>query len=454
MTDSNRPSSIIFERMKGYDQNIALCRGNTQVTYSTFLEKVDHWVIILDEKGIGEGSTCALLGDFSLGSCSLMFALIKIRAISIPLTSDVKHEIESFLEISSVEHFFTFEGNDQWEYEKKIPGNCPKLIKDFRKTKDPGLIVFTSGSTGKPKGILHNCENVLKKFVQERKGWKTLLFLLMDHFGGYNTFISSFAYGGTAICPTERTPASVSEAISQHKANLLPTTPTFLNLIIIGQFYKTYDFSSIELITYGTEMMSDNTLNKSSQIFPNATLKQTYGMSEIGVLRSKSESNDSLWLKIGGEGFNIKVKDGVLWVKAESNMIGYLNAPQPFDDEGWLCTGDQVEVKGDLIRFQGRKSEIINIGGKKVFPSEVEETIMKAGNIKDVSVFGKEHPIMGQVVHAKVSVIDTENKRELTERLRKYCNDNLAKYKVPLRFTLAKDNENLHSTRFKKIRRE
>ena len=201
-------------------------------------------------------------------------------------------------------------------------------------------------------------------------------------------------------------------------------------------------------------MMSEHTLNKSIEIFENAKLKQTYGMSEIGVLRSKSESNDSLWLKVGGKGFDIDVRDGVLWVKAESNMIGYLNAPQPFDDKGWMCTGDQVEVKGELIRFLGRKSEIINIGGKKVFPSEVEEAIMKAGNIRDVSVFGKEHPVMGQVVHAKVSVVDEEEKRALVERLRKFCNENLAKYKVPLRYTLMEKEDSLHSNRFKKIRRE
>lgn len=454
MIEGKSPSSIIFERMQSYGPAIAICKGDKKASYTDLLKTVDTWVETLQSKGIGQGDPCALIGDFSLQTCALMFALIKVKAITVPLTSDVKHELEGFMDLASVQHCFTFNTDDSWNYQQRKKTEEVKLLKDFRETNEPGLIVFTSGSSGKPKGILHNVENVLKKFVQVRKGWRTVLFLLMDHFGGYNTFLSSFAYGGTAICPMVRTAESVAEAISVHKANLLPTTPTFLNLLIIGQFHKTYDFSSIELITYGTEMMADHTLQKSAEIFPNAVLKQTYGMSEIGVLRSSSESNDSLWLKVGGDGFQIKVVDNTLWVKAESNMIGYLNAPQPFDEEGWMSTGDQVEVKGDLIRFLGRKSEIINIGGKKVFPSEVEETIMKAGNIHDVTVFAKEHPIMGQVVHAKVTVIEEEDQKALTERLRKFCNDNLAKYKVPLKFLLTKEDEVHHSSRFKKIRRE
>ena len=304
-----------------------------------------------------------------------------------------------------------------------------------------------------PKGILHDCEHLMSKFVKERKGWRTVLFLLMDHFGGFNTFLATFAYAGVGVCPTPRTPQGVAQAIQEAEADLLPTTPTFLNLIIASRLYATFDFSSIELITYGTELMSETTLKKVLEIFPNAQLKQTYGLSEQGVLHSKSESKDSTWVKVGGPGFETKVVDNMLWLRSKANMVGYLNAPNPFDEEGWMCTGDEVEVKGNISDSSGRKSEAINVGGKKMFPIETETVLLQASNIQNVAVFAKSHPIMGQVVQAQVSVIEPEDPLQLSERLRKFCNERLAKYKVPLRFSVVNDDQQ-HNARYKKIRRD
>jgi acyl-CoA synthetase (AMP-forming)/AMP-acid ligase II len=311
--------------------------------------------------------------------------------------------------------------------------------------------VFTSGSTGKPKGILQDCERVMKKFVVERKGWRMILFLMFDHFGGINTMFSAFAYGGVAVCISDRSCEEVGKMIERSKATLLPTTPTFLNLLIISGIYRQFDLSSIELITYGTEVMPESLLQKIGEVFPNAKLKQTYGLSELGVLRSKSLSDDSPWVKIGGQGFDIKVIDKILWVKSESAMVGYLNAPSPYDDEGWMCTGDQVEIDGDYLKILGRKSEMINVGGQKVFPQEVEAVIAEANNITNVTVFGVPHPLMGQLVHAKVSLNKPEARRELSERLRKFCQKRLTKYKIPVRFIIVSD-ETQRSARYKKVR--
>jgi acyl-CoA synthetase (AMP-forming)/AMP-acid ligase II len=133
-------------------------------------------------------------------------------------------------------------------------------------------------------------------------------------------------------------------------------------------------------------------------------------------------------------------------------MVGYLNAPSPFDGEGWMCTGDQVEMKDGFIRFLGRKSELINVGGKKVYPIEVENILMEAVNVNSATVIGKIDPIMGQVVHAYISLVEPEEPAAVTERLRSYCNQRLAQYKVPLRFKIVNEAEH-HNNRFKKIRR-
>ena len=197
--------------------------------------------------------------------------------------------------------------------------------------------------------------------------------------------------------------------------------------------------------------MSDATLKKVRETFPNARLKQTYGLSELGVLRSKSESDNSVWVQIGGKGFETKVVDHVLWVRSEANMVGYLNAPSPIDEEGWMCTGDQVEVRDGYMRFLGRKSEIINVGGKKVFPVEVETVLLEADNILEAAVSGRRHPLLGQVVQAHISIDQPEEYDALRERLREFCLKKLARYKVPMHFVVI-DKEEQQSRRFKKNR--
>ena len=83
-------------------------------------------------------------------------------------------------------------------------------------------------------------------------------------------------------------------------------------------------------------------------------------------------------------------------------MLGYLNAPSPFDDEGYFDTGDKVEVDGEWLRILGRESEIINVGGSKVYPAEVEDALLEIEGVVDAAVHGEAHPITGQIVAATV----------------------------------------------------
>ena len=423
-----------------------------EYSYARFLDMVEAWTERLSAYSIGQGVVCGVLGDYSPQTCALFFALMEAKAVLVPFSYAAVPEMPAFLPLAAVERLFRFDAEDHWTLETFEHVSPNDLVVSFRKRESPGLIVFTSGSTGKPKGILHDCERVMRKFVEERPGWRTVLFLMMDHFGGFNTLLSTFAYGGVGVCVAGRVPEIVCRTIQQSRATLLPTTPTFLNLLLASRSYTQFDLSSIALITYGTEVMPDVTLQRVKTIFPNAQVKQTYGLSELGVLRSKSESDDSVWVKIGGQGFEVKVVDDILWIRSEANMVGYLNAPNPFDQDGWMCTGDQVEVRGEYMRILGRESEVINVGGQKVFPIEVETVLLQDKNISEATVFGAKHPVMGQVVHARVSLQRPEDPQALTERLRGLCLRGLARYKMPVRFLIVSD-EIQSGGRFKKVHR-
>ena len=135
---------------------------------------------------------------------------------------------------------------------------------------------------------------------------------------------------------------------------------------------------------------------------------------------------------------------------ADSALLGYLNAPSPFTDDGWFKTGDLVEVDGDYIRILGRKSELINVGGEKVYPQEVENVILELDNVAEATVFGEKNAITGNIVCAKVRLKSPEDPRAFATRLKRYCAERMQRYKVPVRITYSEDQQ--FSERFKKKR--
>ena len=177
---------------------------------------------------------------------------------------------------------------------------------------------------------------------------------------------------------------------------------------------------------------------------------QTYGLIELGVLKSKSKSDDSLWVKLGGDGYELRVVDGLLEIKAESAMLGYLNAPSPFTEDGWFKTGDSVLVEGEYFKILGRKSELINVGGEKVYPTEIENVINEMDNVAEVMVYGERNPIIGKMIVAKVRLSAEEDKKAFIARLKDHCKARLESFKVPVKVLL--DNEVQYGDRLKKTR--
>jgi long-chain acyl-CoA synthetase len=441
----------LLERMSRWRDEPALVRFDQISTYGEILDKVDSWNTYLDEHAVRPGQVVALRGDYTPQACALLLALVDRGGIVVPLTEAAKVHRKEFFEIAQVEVVISFDEADRWTLKRREVTAYHPLILQLRAAGEPGLVVFSSGSTGKSKAALHNFTPLLEKFRVQRHRLCTLTFLLLDHLGGINTLFYAFSNGGTVVSVRSRDPDVVCRAIERHQVELLPTSPTFLNLLLISEAYKRYDLSSLSLITYGTEVMPESTLKRVHQVLPNIRLKQTYGLSELGVLRSKSKSPDSLWVKVGGEDHETKVVDGILWIRARSAMLGYLNAPSPFDEEGWMNTGDMVEVDGEYIRILGRKSEIINVGGQKIYPAEVESALLQMDNVKDAVVFGERNPITGNVVTARVNLFEPEDPRAFRKRMRAFCRGRLALYKIPVRVEISTADQ--FNARYKRMRR-
>lgn len=441
----------LIDNMRAWESAPAIIWQDQEITYKDLLDRFEFWRNELPKQEVIPKTVVALEGEFSPNTCGLFLSLLENHSIIVPITRAESAHREEFLNTAEVQFVFSFDDNDQWQLEQRPVEVTNPITQKVLDMGDPGLVLFSSGSTGKPKAALHNFTKLLDKFKVPRNQMRTIVFLLFDHIGGLNTLFYTLSNGGTVVVAQDRNPDEICKLIDKYNVELLPTSPTFLRLLLISEAYRNYDLSSLKLITYGTEVMPESTLKRLTQIFPDVRFLQTYGLSELGILRSKSKDSGSLWVKVGGEGFETKVVDGILWIKAESAMMGYLNAPSPFTEDGWLITGDAVEVDGEYIRILGRETEIINVGGEKVYPGDVESVLQLMDGIEDVLVSAESNPIMGQIVKAQVKLNTGETVPQFRKRMREFCRDKLSNNQIPQKVVLV-DSE-MYSERFKKIRR-
>jgi acyl-CoA synthetase (AMP-forming)/AMP-acid ligase II len=441
----------LIDRFNISPQRIAFIHEGREVSYGDVVASIEDFYERVQSAGIRRGETAVVLGDYSPEVFCMIMALSLNGNIVIPLTRTSVVEESVALSVSGCEWYIEF---DVTGYDASISPRGIKcdntLLSEFRKRGTPGMILFSSGSTGKPKGILHDFNQVAEKFRKQRAPVVAIPFLMIDHFGGINTILAITSSLGTVVTVADRSVANICAAVQKFKVELLPATPSFLTLMMASNLQTKYDLSSLKRITYGTEVMPQSTLDRVRTHFPGVDLLQTYGLSEVGVLRSQSREDGSLWVRVGGEGFQTKVVNGVLWIKSQYAMVGYLNAPSAFDSDGWFNTQDQVEVDGDYFRILGRVTDLINVAGQKVYPSEVESVILEMDNVKDVAVFGEKHALLGNIVVAKVVVDLPETIENLKKRIRLVCTSRLAQFKVPSKVILA--DGPLHNVRQKKNR--
>ena len=235
---------------------------------------------------------------------------------------------------------------------------------------------------------------------------------------------------------------------------MLPTTPTFLNLMLINISDNFDKINSLKLISYGTERMPESVLIKLKRYFPHVKLLQTFGTSETGILKTISKSSDSLYFKIDDDRYSYKIIEDVLFIKSAMTINGYLNQDSDkFDKDGWYNTGDIIKVDGDgYLMVIGRINEIINVGGLKVLPTEIEKVLMKFDGVLDCVVYGEFNVLSGQMVSSKI-VFDKSKfinieEIEIKKSIKRYCNSKLDKFKVPVRINFVDKIE--VTNRFKK----
>lgn len=424
----------IIKKYKG----ISIIDSNSTYSFSDLDNQIDKYAVSLKHEII-ENENILICSDYNFFSISLLIYLSSLKVNIIPVVKTTKKEIDTKISESRPSKVIYLNSKGE------ISVYIPKVVKENTKIIVPknstGLILFSSGTTGKPKVMVQNLTKLISSInvPKKQKSLVFLIFLMFDHIGGINTLLRCLISGSPIVVPADRKPSTIIKLIEKYKINVLPTSPTFLNLLLLDDEFNKESFKSLKLITYGTERMPEILLKKIHTIFPRIKLMQTFGTSETGIIKTQSKSSNSLLFKIVDDDNNYKVIDGELYLKSKNSVDGYENQESDnFLENGWYKTGDLVEeFDNGYIKIIGRKNNIINVGGLKVFPSEVENIINEIDGIIDSTVYGEANNITGNIVCARINT-DLEHTSTLKNKIKKYCKMHLDKYKIPVRIKFSK----------------
>lgn len=442
-----------FQLIVEHSSKTAVIHDEKIYNYDELNEKVIFYREILSNKDISKGQIVFIISDYSFESIALFLALSINRNIVVPITTENLTEIEDRLSEAKPDWIFNLRDGDILNIKDNVSIERHNLITRIQNENASGLILFSSGSTGKPKAMVHNLDALYNTFLQKKpRILNFLVFLMFDHIGGLNTLFNCLACGSTITIPENRRPDHICYLIDKYKINILPSSPTFLNLILIGKSFEKYDLSSLKMITYGTETMPESLLLKLKEQLPNVKFIQTFGTSETGIAKTTSKSSESTLMKIEDPDQEYKIVEGELWLRSKTQILGYINhSNDSFTSDGWFKTGDLVEeFDGGYLRIIGRSKEVINVGGEKVLPTEIESIILELQEIEDCKAKGLTNAITGQMVVVDIVVKQGYDLQSIKSIVRNHCKLKLDPYKVPAKINIV--DALAFSDRFKKIR--
>ncbi|MBD7913062.1 class I adenylate-forming enzyme family protein [Clostridium cibarium] len=336
------------------------------------------------------------------------------------------------------------------------------------------LFLHTSGSIDKPKRVMLTHRNIIENAKAHVIHMKLapkdkVLITLPMHFGYCNTaqMIAHLLLGGTLIILDGIfSPHKLLNYIEKYRINVFTAVPTILSQVLAFKARDKYDLTSVKQITFGGAPIAVEKLEMLSELFKDAALCQTYGLTEAGprVTGVIPQVNKKIDNSVGSALPNVKLiiikEDGTkakpfeigeIHVKSPGIMKGYYERGEEtlqVIKDGWLSTGDlgYVNNLGELF-LNGRIKNIIIRGGINIYPEEIETYLMKYEKVKQIIVEGKPHEILGEVPNARVVVTDNSI---TTKDLERFARKGLAKYKIPS-FEIV---EELEYTYNKKIKRK
>ena len=311
-------------------------------------------------------------------------------------------------------------------------------------------LIYTSGTTSEPKGVPISHEMIefttknIVKVLGYSKNDVDLTPLPLYHSFGLGCLHTSIYVGSTfVLLKNSNNLEDVLNSLKKYNATTLAVVPpTLTKFLKFENQYLHEKFSNIRLIITNSTSIPKKTVNDFKQIMKNRKLATYYGLTEASrstfmIFNENSKLDESVGKSAPGVKIKIKKLDkkldvGEIIIQGENVIKNYWKNPTADKnlENGWLQTNDIGYLDNDENLFLvGRNDDVINIGGEKVIPNEIEEIIKQIPEIEDVVAFGINNEIFGKTI--KVNIIKKKNSKLDKIKILSYCLKNLEKFKIP-----------------------
>lgn len=298
--------------------------------------------------------------------------------------------------------------------------------------------LFTSGTTGRPKRITHPISNFLRSVKQGGKYAHDIWALAYNptHMAGLQVFFQALLNLNPLIYIFGANKEEALTMMRTYGVTHISATPTFYRLLMPPDFQLT----GVRRVTLGGEKSTPALYEQIKKIFPHARITNIYASTEAGAL---FHAYSDIFQVPDELAPYVRVKNQILYLSRK--ILGEGN----YGPSEWYDTGDMVEVVSEQplsFRFVSRSNEMLNIGGNKVNPAEVEEVLLQHPKIRNARVYGKPNSVLGYIL-----IADIESDELLDEReIKSYLSVSLQHFKVP---RIIRKVEKIQTTRSGKVKR-
>lgn len=309
------------------------------------------------------------------------------------------------------------------------PTDAPVSVSSLKQNYDGSVqtqwYLATSGTTGTPKWINHSL-NSLSRAIKTSATTAHLYWALCyqaTRFAGLQVLLQSLLSGAIITDCSLGEPEQRIAFMQKYNVNAISATPSlWRQLLMTGQL----NTLSLQQLTLGGEIADQVLLDTLSALFPSAKLLHIYASTEAGVgfaVADKQAGFPASWLseKVNGVRFKVGANQHLL-------------LKTPCSSDGFIDTMDLVSIKHDRVLFLGRASGVINVGGNKVHPEQVEHVLLQHPAVLQAKVYAKASSVLGQLVVADIVINNhTSNNDEIKLQLLQHCQQQLQRYQVPTR---------------------
>jgi acyl-CoA synthetase (AMP-forming)/AMP-acid ligase II len=321
----------------------------------------------------------------------------------------------------------------------------------FLSPDDVALVLHTSGSTGRPKrvplkhrNIAVSCQNVAATYGLTASDVSLCVMPLFHIHGLVASTLSTFLTGGTVVVPAKFNPMSFWRTVREHRVTWYSCVPTIHQLSVARLHEKPEGIHKLRFVRSCSSALSPALMEKLEKLIQVPVL-EAYGMTEAShqMCSNPLPPQDRKAASVGpGTGVKVGIMDesgnllpsgqlGEVVIQGPNVIEGYENNPEANAksfSNGWFRTGDQGVIDADgYLHLTARIKELINRGGEKIAPLEIDEVLMTHPCVAEAVAFGMPHPTWGEEVAVAVVLKEPQTEAVLME----HCKQRLADFKVP-----------------------